>query len=146
MFVPDVSLRRAVEGELAMRRTVFLLCVFLAGIGVGRVAGRSSSAQTTPRMWSDRILDVSTDDIPRRTRVWTNFDHWDPGAETGRHTHPGPTVFVLLEGELEETLADGRTRTLKAGQGYWKIVGTEHNVRNRGNKPARALAVHLDPR
>lgn len=129
-----------------MRRTAFLLCIFLMGMGVGRVAGQGSVAQSQPRMWSDRILDLAPDDIPRRPRVWTNFDHWDPGAETGRHRHPGPTVFVLLEGELEETFADGRTRTLKAGQGYWKAAGTEHNVRNRGDKPARALSVHLDPR
>ena len=129
-----------------MRRTALLLCVFLAGVGVGRAAGQGSSAQPTPRMWVDRILDVATEEIPRRTHVWTNFDHWDPGAETGRHTHPGPTVFVLLEGELEETLADGRVRTLKAGQGYWKPSRTDHNVRNRGEKPARALSIHLDPR
>ena len=129
-----------------MRTTVLLFCVFLAGIGVGRATGQVSPAQGTPRMWADLMLDVATEEIPRRTRVWTNLDHWDPGAETGRHTHPGPTVFVLLEGELEETLADGRTRTLKAGQGYWKPARTEHNVRNRSDKPARALAVHLDPR
>jgi len=129
-----------------IRTTALLACVFLAGIGVGRAAGQGSLAPRAPRMWSDRILDVPTEEIPRQTRVWVNFDHWDPGAETGRHTHPGPTVFVLLEGELEETFADGRTRTLKAGQAYWKPVRTEHNVRNRGDKPARALAVHLDPR
>src|SRR5262249_36016200 len=92
------------------------------------------------------IMEVATEEIPARTRVWTSFDHWDPGAETGRHTHPGPTVFVLLEGELEETLADGRTRTLTAGQGYWKPAGTAHNGPNRAVKPAHALAVHSDPR
>ena len=131
---------------MMMRRTALLLCVFLVGTGVGRVAGQGSPARPAPRMWSDRIMDVATEEVPARTRVWTSFDHWDPGAETGHHTHPGPTVFVLLEGELEETLADGRTRTLKAGQGYWKPAGTAHNVRNRGGKPAHALAVHLDPR
>jgi quercetin dioxygenase-like cupin family protein len=129
-----------------IHRTALLLCVFLAGIGVGHAVGQGSSAQRAPRMWADRILDVATEEIPRRARVWTSSDHWDPGAETGRHAHPGPTVFVLLEGELEETLADGQTRTLKAVQGYWKPARTEHNVRNRGDKPARALAVHLDPR
>lgn len=126
-----------------IRRTSLLLCVFLAGMGLGHAAG---PAPPTPRMWADRILDVVTEEIPRRTRVWANFDHWDPGAETGRHTHPGPTVFIVLEGELEETLADGRTRTLTAGQGYWKPARTEHNVRNRGDRPVHALAVHLDPR
>jgi quercetin dioxygenase-like cupin family protein len=78
-------------------------------------------------------------------RVVANLDHWEAGAETGRHTHPGPTAFILLEGELEETLADGRTRTLQAGQGFWKPARAEHNVRNVGGRPARALAVHIDP-
>ena len=116
---------------------VSLCLAFAAGLAVG---------QAKPRMWADQVLDVSTDELPRRARVWVNVDHWEPGAETGRHTHPGPTVFVLLEGELEETLGDGRTRTLKAGQAYWKPARTDHNVRNPGDKPARALAVHLDPR
>ena len=128
------------------RTTVLLFGVFLVGISVGHAAGQGASAPRPPRMSADHILDVTTDDIPRHTRVWTSVDRWDPGAETGRHTHPGPTVFVLLDGELEETLADGRVRTLKAGQAYWKPPRTEHNVGNRGNKPARALAVHLDPR
>jgi len=114
-----------------------LSLAFVAGVAVG---------QARPRMWADQVLDVTTEELPRRARVWVNLDHWEPGAETGRHTHPGPTVFVLLEGELEETLADGKTRVLKAGQGYWKPARTDHNVRNAGTKPARALAVHLDPR
>ncbi len=124
-----------------MRRSlsiaVSLALAFAAGVAVG---------QARPRMWADKVLDVTTEELPRRARVWVNVDHWEPGAETGRHTHPGPTVFVLLEGELEETLADGKTRTLRPGQGYWKPTGTEHNVRNVTTAPARALAVHLDPR
>jgi quercetin dioxygenase-like cupin family protein len=116
---------------------VALSLAFTAGIAVG---------QARPRMWADKLIDVSTEELPRRARVWVNVDHWEPGAETGRHTHPGPTVFVLLEGELEETLADGKTRTLKAGQGYWKPARAEHNVRNGAGQLARALAVHLDPR
>lgn len=127
-----------------MRRRVLIglgaLLAFAGGLAVGRASG-----QGKPRMWADVLLDLSTDEIPRKRRVHTNLNHWDPGAETGRHTHPGPTVFVMLDGELEETLGDGRTRTLKAGQGFWKPSRTEHNVRNVSDRPARALAVHLDP-
>ena len=119
------------------RMLIVVCCAFVAGVAAG---------QAKPRMWADRVLDVSTEELPRRARVWTNVDYWDPGAETGRHTHPGPTIFVLLEGELEETLGDGRTNTIKAGQAYWKPPRTEHNVRNRGDKRARGVAVHLDPR
>lgn len=126
-----------------MRRSLspgLLLVVFIVGILVGQAGG-----QAKPRMWADRLLDVVTDELPRKARIVANLDHWEPGAETGRHTHPGPTVFVLLEGELVETLADGRTRTLRANQGFWKRARTEHNVRNVSGRPARALAIHLDP-
>ena len=126
------------RARLAVVSVVIL--AFAAGVGVER--GR---AQAKPRMWADTILDVTTDQLPRRAQVRANLDHWEPGSETTRHTHPGPVVFVLLEGELEEVFADGRTRTLKAGQAYWKPPREEHNVLNRTGKPARALAVHLDP-
>ena len=126
-----------------MRRSMrpgFALVVFIVGIVVGQAAG-----QAKPRMWADRLLDVVTDELPRKARVVANLDNWDPGAETGRHTHPGPAVFVLLEGELEEKLADGRTRTLRANQGFWNRARAEHNVRNVSGRPARALAIHIDP-
>lgn len=125
-----------------MKRVV-VICVFFAfaaGIAVERVRG-----QAEPRMWADVLLDLSTDEIPKRARVHVNLDHWEPGADTGRHTHPGPTVFVMQDGELQEILSDGRTRTLKAGQVYWKPAGTEHNVKNISGRLARAVAVHLDP-
>ncbi len=119
---------------------VTVLLAFAGGIAVERVRG-----QATPRMWADLLLDLSTDEIPKRARVHVNLDHWEPGAETGRHRHPGPTVIVVLEGEVEEVLGDGRTRTLKAGQAAWERARTDHNVRNIGGRPARAVAVHLDP-
>lgn len=125
------------------RSSVLLLSVllaFAAGLAVGHAAG-----QGKPRMWADVVLDVTTDQIPRRAHVRANLDHWEPGAETGKHVHPGPVVFVMLDGEVEETLADGTTRTIKAGQAFWKPPRQEHNVKNLSDKPARALAVHLDP-
>lgn len=124
-----------------MRRSLALVLVtFVIGILVGQAGG-----QAKPRMWADRLLDVVTDELPRKARVVTNMNHWDPGAETGRHTHPGPTVFVLLEGELEETLADGSTRIIRPGQAFWNRSRWQHNVRNASGQPARAVAVHIDP-
>jgi quercetin dioxygenase-like cupin family protein len=126
-----------------MQRAVIPLCLLVA-FGVGILVGQARG-QAKPRMWADRLLDVVTDELPRKARVVANLDHWDPGAETGRHTHPGPTVIVVLEGELEETQADGRTRTLRPGQGIWNGAPWTHNVRNLSGQPVRALAVHLDP-
>jgi quercetin dioxygenase-like cupin family protein len=117
-------------------RFVSLGLVFAAGLALG---------QSKPRMWADVLLDVTTEEMPRHARVRANLDHWEPGAETGRHQHAGPTVFVVLDGELEETLADGSQRTLASGQAFWKRARQAHSVRNASQKPARALAVHLDP-
>ncbi len=126
-----------------MKRAAVVLCIILA-FAAGVIVERAR-AQSKPRMWADVLLDLSTEEIPKRARVHANLDHWEPGAETGRHTHPGPTVFVMLDGELEEVLHDGSTRPLKAGQAFWKRARTEHNVKNVSGQPARALAVHLDP-
>jgi quercetin dioxygenase-like cupin family protein len=118
----------------------WLIIAFAGGLVVGSAAG-----QARPRMWADTVLDLVVDELPRPAHVRANVNHWDPGGETGRHTHAGPTVFVMLEGELEEVLPDGKTRTLKTGQAVWKPAGTSHNVRNASGRSARALAVHLDP-
>jgi len=126
-----------------MKRILVLLCVLVAftlGIAHERVG-----SQATPRMWAETLLDLSTAEIPRPARVQVRHDHWEPGAETGRHSHPGPAVFVVLEGELEEVLRDGETRALKAGRVYWKPARVEHNVRNVSGRLARAVVVHLDP-
>jgi quercetin dioxygenase-like cupin family protein len=117
-----------------------VLVAFAGGTAVG-----GAVAQLRPRMWTEVVLDLVSEEIPRRTRVHANVNHWDPGGETGRHTHPGPTVFVMLDGELEEVFPDGRTRLLRAGQAFWKPARSEHNVRNVSDRRARALAVHLDP-
>ena len=126
-----------------MKRTLVLLCVLVAfALGIAYERVRS---QATPRMWAETLFDLSTAEIPRPARVQVRHDHWEPGAETGRHSHPGPAVFVVIEGELEEIRQAGETRTLKAGQVYWNPARVEHNVRNVAGRLARALVVHLDP-
>lgn len=127
-----------------MRRRAFVvLCVCIA-FASGIVVEHARS-QSKPRMWATVLLNFNTDKIPKRTRVHANLDYWEPGAETGWHNHPGPTVFVMLDGEVEETVKGGQTRKLVPGQAFWQPARREHNVKNVGNGRARAVAVHLDP-
>jgi quercetin dioxygenase-like cupin family protein len=95
-------------------------------------------------MWADVLLTRTTSEIPRPTQVRVHDDHWEPGAEGGWHSHPGPTILYVLEGELSEATRDG-TAVLRRGQAAWRPSRTAHNVRNAGPTPARALAIHLDP-
>ncbi|OGK88086.1 MAG: hypothetical protein A2X51_10685 [Candidatus Rokubacteria bacterium GWC2_70_24] len=125
------------------RRVLWTLAVFAAGAVVGLVAGSALSA-STPRMWADVLLTRTTSEIPRKVSLRVNDDHWDPGAEGGWHRHPGPTILYVMEGELSEATREG-PNTLKQGQTVWRPARNEHNVRNLGPGPARALAIHLDP-
>lgn len=125
------------------RRVIGGAALFIAGALAGAAA--LAWAQASPRMSATALVDVTTDELRwARTRVRVNLDTWEPGAEVGRHRHPGPTIIYVLEGTLEET-REGGTRTLRAGDAIWNPGRATHNVRNRSDHPARALAVHLDP-
>ena len=126
-----------------LKATLIAACAFTA-FALGIIYERADS-QTRPQMQVETLLSLKTDAIPRPTLVEVKHDRWEPGAETGRHSHPGPAVFIMLEGELEEILQDGKVRTLKAGQVDWKPAEREHNVRNVTDRMARAVVVHLDP-
>lgn len=125
-------------------RARFAVPLFLVAFGGGLAVGQTGG-QTKPRMWADVLLDLVSDSISKRTRVHVNLDHWEPGGESGRHTHPGPTLIVVSEGELSEWVPGGQANVLSAGNAYWRPAGQEHNVRNLSGKPAQAIAVHLDP-
>jgi hypothetical protein len=62
-----------------------------------------------------------------------------PGAETGWHAHPVPSFGMVLEGELEVELQDGRRLTLKAGDGLAEVFERAHNGRNTGSMPMKVL-------
>lgn len=123
------------------RTVAVLAAVFVAGAAAG--AGAVLAA-ARPAMRAEKKLDLTTTELRGRMRVTLNIDHWDPAAETREHRHPGPTIFYVLDGELEETSPEG-VRTLKAGDAVWNAANRPHNVKNRGAASARALAVHLDP-
>ena len=117
--------------------------IFTAGALTGVLA--VAAAPAASRMSAQVLLSVVSDELRwKQTQVRVNLDTWDPGSETGRHEHPGPGLLYVLEGELEEVRADS-TRPLRAGEAVWNRGRTPHNVRNRSDRVARALAVHLDP-
>ena len=83
-------------------------------------------------------------DIPQPANVRVHDDHWDPGAETGVHDHPGPAILAVIEGELVEETPAGHN-VLRAGNVVWRAAKQTHNVKNISDRPARVLAVHFDP-
>jgi quercetin dioxygenase-like cupin family protein len=65
-----------------------------------------------------------------------------PGAETGWHKHPVPSFGMVLEGTLEVTLKDGKTRRVNAGEAIAEVVDTWHNGRNVGGTPLKLVVFY----
>ena len=57
------------------------------------------------------------------------------GGQTGWHSHSAPSFGVLMQGEIEVMLRDGRSKRLKTGDVIAEVVNTEHNGRNIGPVP-----------
>lgn len=65
-----------------------------------------------------------------------------PGAETGWHLHPVSSFGMVLEGELEVRLKDGRSKRIKAGEALAEVVNTLHNGRNVGTAPVKLVVFY----
>ena len=126
-----------------MRRTYLAALLLLSGGAAGVPLG-FALPQAAPQMRVQVVLQHRVTEIPLPANLEVRDDHWDPGAETGVHEHPGPVILVVIEGELVEETPGGRS-ILRAGQAFWRPARESHNVKNLGEKPARVLAIHFDP-
>ena len=125
-----------------MRRIVGFVTAILLGLALGLAWGETREA---PRMRAEVLLKRIVSDLPKgRGEVRLQLDTWDPGSETGEHHHSGPTMIYVLEGQLN-WIERGVPKTLQAGQAFLEPAGVRHNVKNLGEKPAKAFVVHLFP-
>lgn len=71
---------------------------------------------------------------------------FEPGAETGWHTHGYDYVIVAVTEchmLLEEPGGNTREVDIAKGESYFREAGVEHNVVNRGDKPMSFVEVEL---
>jgi quercetin dioxygenase-like cupin family protein len=67
-----------------------------------------------------------------------------PGERIGQHSHRGPDLIVVFEGEVIEQ-EPGGDRTVKAGESWINQAGEVHAVTNGGDTKARLWATLLLP-
>ncbi len=71
---------------------------------------------------------------------------FQPGGQTGWHTHPGPSLITVIEGTLTVYHDDCAFETFTAGESFTDIgCGDIHNVRNEGATEAIDVAVQIVP-
>lgn len=103
---------------------------------------------------ADELTDVGTEGIAYRLVAASLPDRkmsilsetYEPGTDTGEDllTHSGEEGGVVLEGELELTVA-GRTWVLQAGDAYYFDSRLPHRFRNTGDVPVRIVSANTPP-
>ncbi|HZS54450.1 MAG TPA: cupin domain-containing protein [Bryobacteraceae bacterium] len=71
---------------------------------------------------------------------------FDPGGQTGWHSHPGPSLITVIQGTLTVYHDDCTVETFTAGQSFTDLgCGDIHNAVNQGATAAIDVAVQLVP-
>jgi quercetin dioxygenase-like cupin family protein len=123
-----------------------LCSIFLQPVGspLTIVAGGANSANLPP---GPRV--VAQGKIPSVTMSGP-FDVVDyvldaaPGAATPLHTHPGPVINVVVEGQFLRR-ANGGEQTIETGQSWTDLPTVAHQVLNVTATSARDCAGFLQP-
>jgi len=66
-----------------------------------------------------------------------------PGAQSGRHTHPGEEVAYIVEGTVTLEIQGKPSVLKKTGEAFIIPPGTVHNARNAGSTVAKVLATYI---
>ncbi len=71
---------------------------------------------------------------------------FQPGGQTGWHSHPGPSLITVIEGTLTVYHDDCTFETYSAGESFTDLgCGDIHNVVNEGATQAIDVAVQIVP-
>jgi quercetin dioxygenase-like cupin family protein len=121
--------------------------------------GRYEAFDVTRRVMAPKVAES---DAQRRT-IWkvraeadpaldiaTQMITFDPGGQSGWHTHPGPVFISVIEGTMtfyEGDDPDCRPMVLHAGEGFvdGQTDRHAHIARNETALPARNLVTYLAP-
>jgi quercetin dioxygenase-like cupin family protein len=81
---------------------------------------------------------------PTRFQLVQNMLHFDPGAATPFHQHPGQVVVTVLEGE-NTFIRNGVQQIYKAGDSFIELPGEVAQARNAGTTRMSVMATYVQP-
>jgi quercetin dioxygenase-like cupin family protein len=125
-----------------MKRAVQIACatsVMLASLVVLSAQQAAAPAATGFKRTMVQQADLSA---PGREVVQA-IAEIQPGAESGRHTHPGEEVAYVLEGTVMLEVQGKPAVAKKAGEAFIIPPGTIHNARNTGKTAAKVLGTYI---
>jgi quercetin dioxygenase-like cupin family protein len=97
----------------------------------------------SPALWRAKIKTQGLSDL------YVVDNKLAPGATTGWHSHPGPSLISVVSGTVTNYMGDDPSctpHTYGAGSGFVDPGGEDvHILRNETNAPAETIAVQLLP-
>lgn len=122
-----------------MKKVAIVVAVVLGAlaVGVGVRALQTPQPTFTRTMLQDQDLSIKD-----RHGVMSRSE-FQPGASSGRHTHPGEEFGYVLEGALELTIEGKPPQRLKAGDFIFMPAGTIHDAKNVGTGPLKVLSTYV---
>jgi quercetin dioxygenase-like cupin family protein len=85
-------------------------------------------------------------DVKGDSDLYLNQLTFTPGAQSGWHSHPGPSLVTVIEGTLTVYHDDCTFETVTAGQSFTDLgCGDIHNVVNETAAEAKDVAVQIVP-
>src|SRR5688572_13483795 len=127
--------------EIAMNTNLTLGAAFVLAGAMGAWGIHGLQAQQEKPPFTRTMLQAHDLSTPGRAVVVARVD-FQPGAEIGRHTHPGEEVGYVLEGTLTLEVEGKPPVTLKAGDVFFVEAGRAHGGKN-GNMPGKVLATYV---
>jgi quercetin dioxygenase-like cupin family protein len=98
----------------------------------------------TPELWKAQLKTRGQSD------VYVVDNKLPPGATTGWHSHPGPSLILVVAGTVTNYLGDDPScapHVYTAGAGFIDPGdGDVHMLRNETSAPAETIAVQLLPK
>jgi len=144
--------------------TVLVLAVLAALTSIPALGTPSCGVTTTNLLapvpvgyFADGLLDLMCNEqnlyrwnlktkVKGDSDLYVNQLTFQPGAQAGWHTHPGPSLVTVIEGTLTVYHDDCTFETYTVGETFDDLgCGDVHNVRNETAAEAKVVSVQLVP-
>jgi quercetin dioxygenase-like cupin family protein len=115
----------------------------LAAFAVGGAAYAQNQMAPVAQTTGIKRIPLQKFDVPPGEReTVTAIAEIAPNTDVARHTHPGPEVDYVLEGDLTLTIEGQPPRAMKAGDSSYIPANTPHAARS-GPNGAKVLATYI---
>ncbi|MEA2703005.1 MAG: hypothetical protein QOD63_950 [Actinomycetota bacterium] len=103
---------------------------------------RATAASKTPASFKRTELQRLPSPVPG-WEIVQSLAEIPEGIASGRHSHPGPEVGYIVQGDVAMEFDDRPTLALHAGDPFLIPPGIIHNARNAGTVTTKMLSTYV---